>query len=57
MSMTEVRLANGELDEVVGQDAHLEQMDYNHWWLRIGNVMVNLTAKGKITATYEDEDQ
>ena len=55
---TEVRLANDELDEVVGKDvdAHLEQMDYNHWWLCIGNVNVWLHAKGKITATYEEQE-
>jgi hypothetical protein len=49
--MTEIRLVDGKLDEVVGKDAHLEQMDYNRWWLRIGNVCVWLHAKGRIAAS------
>ena len=51
----EVRLNdNGTLDEVVTKDGdQLEQMDFNHWFLQIGDVAVWLWAKGKITATYE----
>jgi hypothetical protein len=54
----EVRLNDDKtLDEVVHPAAHLEQMDFNHWFLEIGDagnsVAVWLHAKGKITATYE----
>ncbi len=54
----EVRLGDdGSLDEVVGPGFHLEQMDTNHWWLRIESagvsVAVWLHARGKITASYE----
>jgi len=44
----------GALDEVVSSGAHLEQMANNSWFLSIGEVNVWLNAKGKITATYED---
>jgi hypothetical protein len=51
----EVRLNDDKtLDEVVTKDGdQLEQMDFNHWFLQIGDVAVWLWAKGKITATYE----
>lgn len=58
----EVRLnEDGTLDEVIGFGAiHMEQMDANHWWLRIdcvggGAVVVNLIARGKISAHHERE--
>ena len=50
----EVRLNQDKtLDEVVSRYCHLEQMDYNHWFLDAGGVVVWLHAKGKINATYE----
>jgi hypothetical protein len=54
----EVRLNDDKtLDEIAHPAAHLEQMDFNHWFLEIGpngnSVAVWLYAKGKITATYE----
>lgn len=52
---SEVRLnPDKSLDEVVGHGyGHLEQMDFNHWWLQVGDVAVWLHAKGAIRATYE----
>lgn len=59
----EVRLNKDEtLDEVVcdGAFVHLEQMDFNQWWLVVtkGKKSVNvwLTAKGRINAEYEDAE-
>jgi hypothetical protein len=54
----EVRLnEDGTLDEIAHPAAHLEQMDYNHWFLEVGpngdSVAVWLRAKGKIEATFE----
>lgn len=51
----EVRLNDDKtLDEVVTKDGdQLEQMDYNHWFLHIGDVAVWLHSKSKINATYE----
>lgn len=50
----EVRLNDDKtLDEVVCRGDQLEQMDFNHWFLSLGDVAVWLHAKGKITATYE----
>jgi hypothetical protein len=53
-----VRLnSDGTLDEVCAPGFHLEQLDYNHWFMEIdvgGNaVAVYLHAKGKINANYE----
>ena len=58
VSGPEVRLnADGTLDEVCAPGFHLEQMDYNHWFLEIEiggkAVAVWLYARGKITANYE----
>ena len=58
MTEPEIRLNDdGTLDEVVAPGFHLEQMDFNHWWLEVEidgrAVSVWLTAKGKITASYE----
>ena len=51
---TELRFnEDGTLDEVVSSYCHLEQMDYNHWFLDAGTAAVWLHAKGKITATFE----
>ena len=49
---------DGSLDEVVGIGSfHLEQMDNNHWWLRLesatGSVSIWLKARGTIIASYE----
>lgn len=57
----EVRLnSDGTLDEVCTPTVHLEQMDYNHWFLEAemngAAVAVWLHAKGKIKATYEYRD-
>jgi hypothetical protein len=57
----EVRLKDdGTLDEVVAHGFQLEQMNHDHWFLEIAvgdkAVAVWLTAKGKITATYEHRD-
>lgn len=55
---------DGTLDEFliyVGDTCvyHLEQMDDDHWWMAayLGDerVTVSLSARGKITATVEDE--
>lgn len=52
---------DGSLDEVVcdGAYVHLEQMDYNHWWMAVewqGKLFhINLTAKGKINARCEEQ--
>ena len=62
-SRYEVRSNNddGSLDEIVASNCwfHLEQMDGNHWWMRIetaqGALMVNLTARGKIRAMVEED--
>lgn len=44
---------DGSLDEVVGDCSfHLEQMSLTHWWIQVGPHMVNLHAKGKITAHF-----
>lgn len=58
----EIRLnADKTLDEVVAENCtfHLEQLDFNHWWFAVEcggkRVAVWLHAKGKITATYEEE--
>lgn len=60
----EIRLnPDRSLDEVVCENAyvHLEQMDSGHWWLRVvhdrsgKSVNVDLTARGKITATFMPE--
>lgn len=51
--------SQGNLDEIIGKgNFHLEQMDDGHWWMRFENdsgqsVDVNLTARGKIKATFE----
>lgn len=54
-----VREVKGELDEVVGEkeDFHLEQMDDGAWWLKVGNVHVNLYTKrgAKIHANWHRE--
>lgn len=51
----EVRLNEDDsLDEIVGTGwFHLEQMDYNKWWMSLGPHNVWLSAKGKITASIE----
>lgn len=51
----EIRLNDGgTLDEVVTKDGdQLEQMDFNHWFLQIGDVAVWLHSNRRITATYE----
>lgn len=46
---------DGSLDEICTDNFHLEQMSDSHWWMEIGGVHVNLTARGKITATVCDE--
>lgn len=49
----EVRLGDdGSLDEVVGPGFHLEQMDTNHWWLRIESAGVS----GRCLAACSRED-
>lgn len=54
VARAEVRLNDdGTLDEVVCRGDQLEQMDYNHWFLSMGDVAVWLHAKGTITASYE----
>jgi hypothetical protein len=50
---------DGSLDELVGTGLfHLEQMSDSHWWMSLdtehGQVTVNLTAKGRITAAVEE---
>lgn len=58
-SELEIRLNDdGSLDEICGLGFfHLEQMDTNHWWMRLDgrglSVAVWLHARGKITASYE----
>jgi hypothetical protein len=60
----EVRMQDGELDEIVAHDCylHLEQMYANHWWLVVESghkrVAVNLSAKENvvIAAHVEIED-
>ena len=52
---------DGTLDEVVAGGAHLEQMADNHWWLSMRRkdgteVIVNLSARGKIKAELEEQD-
>lgn len=59
--LPEIRLNDdGTLDEVCAPGFHLEQMDYNHWFLEIEvdgkAVAVWLHARGKITASYERRD-
>ncbi len=62
-TLQEVRLnEDGTLDEIVINDCyvHLEQMDKGAWWMGIGRgnspyLMVNLTSKKKIHATWDDE--
>jgi hypothetical protein len=50
----EVRLdGDGNLDEVVSAGAVMENLDYNHWFIEIGDVAVWLHAKGRISANYE----
>jgi len=54
------RKYGGKIDEIVVKDEdikhfHLEYMDKNHIWLKINNVVFNLTARGEITTTMEDE--
>lgn len=52
---------DGTLDEIVAFDAfvHLEQMDSNQYWMSVtasGTThTIWLTARGKITASHEDE--
>ncbi len=52
---------DGSLDEVVcaGAYVHLEQMSTSHWWLGVEHkgtlIYVNFTARGKITATCEEQ--
>lgn len=57
--LAEVRLyKDGTLDEVVGEGKfHLEQMDYDEWYIRLGNVSVWLSTKhgAHIDAVYERE--
>lgn len=44
---------DGSLDEIIGDCSfHLEQMSPTHWWIQVGPHMVNLTAKGKISAHF-----
>lgn len=48
---------DGSLDEVVGTGGfHLEQMDTNYWWMKLGPHMVSLRAKGKITAHFGENE-
>lgn len=50
----EVRLNDdGTLDEVVCRGDQLEQMDFNHWFLSMGDVAVWLHSKNAIRASYE----
>lgn len=51
----EIRLNDDKtLDEVVTKDGdQLEQMDFNHWFLQIGDTAVWLHSKTTIRATYE----
>ncbi len=60
----EVRLNDDQsLDEIVGAGVfHLEQMDDNHWWLRLADgsgkvVTVHLFARGAIKARHEQEQE
>ena len=55
------RNEDGTLDEVVASNCwfHLEQMDDDHWWMRVetsdGAVTVNLGSKKPIHALCEEE--
>lgn len=58
MTGIEVRLNDdGTLDEVCSPNVHVEQLDYNHWFVEVivggKSVAVWFHAKGKIAATYE----
>jgi hypothetical protein len=62
MKMTEIlRNPDDSIDEIVCDRCafHLEQMADNHWWVEIetkkGSVHISLHARGKITATVDDE--
>lgn len=53
VSAPEVRFnPDGSLDEVISDGFHLEKMSPSHWWMQVGPHMVNLHAKGKITAHF-----
>lgn len=43
----------GELDEVIGPDAHLEQMDRQSWFLTIGDVGIWFSASHRLTVNWE----
>lgn len=51
--MNPPELGANTVDEICTDEIHLEQMDSNHYWMRINNVVFDFYARGKITLTYE----
>jgi hypothetical protein len=46
-------LGAGTVDEICTAELHLEQMDFNRYWMRVNDVVFNFTARGKITLRHE----
>lgn len=47
-----------KVDEILTTQVHLERLDYNHIWLRIAGLHVNIRAgrDGRITVTCSPEE-